>query len=111
MTTKAIRSETANASLAGRTVALLEAEILFALEGVTPVEQMELIEWLAGDMPEDRHKTEVPSVLERMTSEQQTKLIEWVTARMLENRDTCARLRRTDEVKEFNVRDWVESAS
>lgn len=42
---------------------LLEAKLVSALEELSPLEQMELIEWLAAGTYEDRSELELPSLI------------------------------------------------
>lgn len=109
MTTKHARPETANDSLSSHTVPLLESEIFSVLEEMTPVQQMELIEWLAAESPEERQTAKVPAILQKMMPEQRIKLINLLTAAMPRDEDTSVCLRKVGEIKELNVHEWLKS--
>lgn len=109
MTTKPIKFETDNAFISDRALPLLDAEILSVLEEMTPVQQMELIEWVANESPEQRQNTEFPSIFEELTPEQQKKLIELMNAVMAVDKEIPIRLRREGESKELNVQKWLKS--
>lgn len=108
MTTKPIRFESENAPISDRTSPLLDAEILSVLEKMTPVQQMELIEWEPNGPPEHRQNTEFPSILQELTSEQQKKLIELMNVAMAVDEEMPIRIRREGEFEEFNIQKWLK---
>lgn len=103
MATKPIRFETENASISDRTLPLLDAEILSVLEEMTPVQQMELIEWVTNESPEQRQNAEFPSIFQELTPEQQKKLVELMNAVMAVKEEMPIRIRREREFEELNV--------
>lgn len=108
MTNKQTRFRTYDALQFSSLDPLIKAELVSALEESTPVQQMELIEWLATETPEYRNDLKVPSLLKRLTPPQQMKLVEWTTASMPKERDTDVQLRRAGDVGELNIQKWLE---
>jgi hypothetical protein len=92
MNSKRIRTKTEIASQLSTLEPLLEEKLVSALEESSPVEQMELIEWLATGTAEDRSELEVPSLIKHLTPLQQRELIEWIKASMPEDVETDIRL-------------------
>lgn len=92
MKTKRTRSKTETASQFSTLEPLLKAELVSALAESLPVEQMELIEWLATETSEDRSELEVPFLIKRLTPLQQIELIEWIKSSMPADMEIDVRL-------------------